>query len=422
MGKKYIDDEIRHQSKKLGLNEVQLKKFIKEFFAIDYSQILKPFNSDDEFVYDDEAALPSELWEGLIEDLNVSYSENKKEWDEKFYEIKLQIICNKIFTKKDLIELQKVEEDLKINIKRYYSSFQNAVSPKNFMERFFNLPNDLLVNFVRFILNESVKLNSLIKISSEDVKKRVEELKKERFKIAKKIQFISNKNITVFEIKKVKDLYNNGIFHEDNFINRGVNEYLYKLLHHPIASEEISTRFNETFISDFINNIETSNAYLSHIQSVNEGETNEFFTPNGLQIGRKFDIEIEAVERKEFDNYVIDKDSIFKEPNDKIKTNFMWAEEPSAKGDSSSGGKTPIPVRGGDGGFSMGGSGGFSMGGGGGSFDFDAGSETVDVDEDGFEGTPMPTGDDGLPTDFGTIETNASEDSNEDDDKEKSEA
>lgn len=413
---KAVLSEIKKQSKEFSVDENKLKVFLNELFTFNSDSILRDMGNQEETL-DEKDALPDEFWEEIINNINESYSELEKGWEEDFLTIKFQILCNKFFTKKDLVKIDNIENRLRIDIKKYFSSLQNSTSKENFKERFFNLPTDILVDFVRYILNSSKELNKKLSIAKEEAQERIKELKKLRWKTIKKIQFISNKNISVLDLKSIKELFDNGVFYEDNLLNRGVNEFLYKLLNHPIASDNVAEFFNLTFVNDFTSNIEKSNSYLNHIESIREEETTEFFSLDGMQIGRRFDNEIETVEKKDFSDVVIDKDSIFKEPKGRLNaTSFNWGDTNGAPDTA-----TDDSGEGGGSGFGGGGGGGgFSGGGGGGTFSGPTGGdETVSLDEPVSDGeTPMPTGKDGLPVDFGSEESNeVSDDTDNNDEK-----
>lgn len=414
--KQILQEEIEAQSKLFDLSPKQLKGFVNELFTFNSSKLLKSLGDQDE-ILDEKDSLPEEFWEEIINNINDSYAEDPNEWEKELKEIKSQILCYKYFTKQELENLDEVEKKLKVQIKKYFSSLQNYTSMENFRDRFFNLPSQLLFNFVRYLLNKSIILNKKISISKIDLKDRVVELKKQRDKVIDKISFISNKNITVLDLKNVKRLVDNGVFYEDNLLNRGVNEYLYKLIKHSKAASNIVETFNSTFIEDLKSAVESSNSYLSHISSIKNEETSEYFSPDGIQLGRKFDNEIDAVKNKDVNDAVIDKDSIFKEPKGRIKDDFAWdSNSVGGKGESGEDAEGDMGA-----GSDLGG--GFSGGGGGmGSMDIAPGSEEVDVDmpADGAEGE-MPTGEDGLPTDFGTPDSNTPSDEGESDTENKDE-
>lgn len=411
-----LQEEIDAQCKKFDLNPKELKGFMNELFTFNSSKLLRSLGNQDE-ILDDKDSLPEEFWEEIINNINDSYSEGADEWEKELKEIKFQILCYKYFTKQDLEDLDSIEKKLKVQIKKYFSSLQNYTSLENFRERFFNLPSDLLFNFVRYILNKSTVLNKKISISKIELKDRVDELKEQRSKVIDKISFISNRNVSVLDLKNVKRLIDNGVFYEDNLLNRGVNEYMYKLAQHKEASHNIVETFNSTFLNDLKLAIETSQSYLNHISSIKNEETAEYFTVSGIQVGRKFDNEIDAVKNKDVEDAVIDKDSIFKEPKGRIKSSdFAW--DSNAVGGTGESGDDAEGDMGA--GSDLGGGGGGFSGGGGGSMDIAPGSEEVDVDMGGEEGEEgMPTGDDGLPTDFGTPDSNTPSDEGESDTDDK---
>jgi uncharacterized membrane protein YgcG len=422
--KKIIEEEVIKQCEKFDLNENELKSFMNELFTFNSSKLLKSLGNQEE-ILDEKDALPEEFWEELINVINESYGEYPEEWEEEFKEIKLQILCWKYFTKQEMASLDDLEKDLKVSIKKYFSSLQNYTDNENFKDRFFNLPSQLLSNFTRYILNKSVALNKKISISKGDVKERITALKAERKKAIDKISFVSNGNVSIFDLKQIKRMIDNGVFYEDNLLNRGVCEYLYKMINHKDAEANIVETFNSTFLNDIRLSIETSNSYLSHISSVKNEETQEYFSETGLQVGRRFDDEIAALKSNDPD-VIIDKDSIFKEPKGRINSTFDWSE--SDPGSEATGEEADGDMGAGS---DLGGGGGFS-GGGGASFDGPTGGEeTVDLDVPGGEGGDttstddstteegMPPGEDGLPTDFGTPESNE-ETTSEDDKKDNS--
>ncbi|MEO6305582.1 MAG: hypothetical protein ABIP51_20630 [Bacteroidia bacterium] len=406
--KKIIEEEVEKQSKKFSVDSDDLKFFMTELFSFNSSKLLTSLGNQDE-ILDSKDLLPEEFWQSLIDIINESYSDLSEEWETSFKEIKLQILCNKYFTKKELVSLNELEKSLRLDIKKYFSSLQNYTDTENFKERFFNLPNHILINFTRYILNKSAALNKKISLKKQDVKEEILKLKTERKKFIDKISFLSNKNVSSLDLTEAKKLIDNGLFYEDNLLNRGVCEYLYKLVNHSTASEKIIETFNSTFLNDLKQSLEESNSYLSHISSIKNEETAEYFSTTGIQIGRRFDNEIDAIKNPDKDS-IIDEDSIFKEPKGRIKSTFNWDGNEPSDGESETGADADGDMGGGS---DLGGGGGFSGGGGTDSFSGPTGGEeTVDLDmpdgttaPEGEEG--MPPGKDGLPVDFGTPESNA---------------
>lgn len=398
-----IKEEIDRQSSKHQIKPHELKDVLNELFSFNQSKLLKGLGDQNE-ILDDKDVLPQEFWDELMEVINESYHEDESTWDKELTKRKMQILAYKYFTKQDLEPLDKIEKDLRLEVKKYYSALQNYVSLENFMDRFFNLPSQLLFKFVRYLLNNSKALNQKLKISKSQFKEEIEKLKLERKKIIDKVSFISNKNVTSLNLETIKDLFDAGVFYEDNFLNRGVNEYLYKMLQHKVSSKNIAETYNETLLNDLLSSIEKSKSYLSHIEAIKNEEDTEYFSPYGVQVGRRFDNEIEAIDNDDTeDDGIIDKDSIFKEPNARIKTvSYSW-DEGGAEGEGD----------GGDGDLSGSGGGGGGGSFGGGSYGGPSGGdETIDVDMgnegggDAGSGDDMPTDEDGFPEDFGTPESN----------------
>lgn len=392
--KRIIYEEIKSQSENFNLKETDVSKVLKELFTFSTSKLLKDLGNQDE-ILDEKDSLPNELWLLIIDNINNSYAEFPDEWEKELLERKKQIFSYKYFSKQELEDLDKVESKIKVEIKKYFSSLQNFISLEDFKDRFFNLPNNLLINFTRYLLNKSNLLNKKLKVNKEDIKERIKSLKEDRMKFIKKISFISNGNISSVDLTELKKLVDNGLFFEDNLLNRGVNEYIYKLINHKVASEKIVDSFNSTFLNDLRDQVEKSKSYLSHIKSIKNQESAEFFEVTGVQLGRRFDNEIEIVNKKEYDDSIIEDDSIFKEPHGRINvTGINWDDDMSTSADGESSD------------MSSGSSGGgFSGGSGGGGSSFSGptgGDEVVDIEADG---EPLPTGEDGFPKDFGTEET-----------------
>ena len=187
------------------------------------------------------------------------------------------------------------------------------------------------------------------------------------------------------------------MFYENNYLNKAVCEFLYKLLSASSLEEKLNEYYTSFFINDFLKLIEKTNSYISHNTELRDGSGSEFFTDKGLQIGRRFDIQIETVKKKDLTNFITDEKSIFKEPYAMINTSFKQEEMPEGNSEN---------VDGEDGSGSSGG-GGFSGGGGG----FSGGGDiTAEPLTGGGEATPdvgdeLPQTEEGLPVDFGTTET-----------------
>ena len=391
-----IVKEILEESKRMNVNPNETTRILKELFIFDQSNILKKLGSQEELL-DEKDELPLEFWEEIIELINQSYNENPKLWIKNLKQVKEKILLFKYFTKQDMIDLESLEKNLRIDIKKYFSALQTYKTMDDFCEKFFNISGDVLFNFTRFILNKSEELNRHTLFSKDDLFERVDELKKERKKIIDKISFISNKNPTFLELKKIKELFEVGLFYENNYLNKAVCEFLYKLLSASSLEEKLNEYYTSFFINDFLKLIEKTNSYISHNTELRDGSGSEFFTDKGLQIGRRFDIQIETVKKKDLTNFITDEKSIFKEPYAMINTSFKQEEMPEGNSEN---------VDGEDGSGSSGG-GGFSGGGGG----FSGGGDiTAEPLTGGGEATPdvgdeLPQTEEGLPVDFGTTET-----------------
>lgn len=431
-----LEEEIKNQVNSLNVRNVErVKKVIHELFNFSTENLLTNMGSQDA-ILDEKDSIGEENWDWLISMINQSYNESPEDWKKDLKKQKLIILCYKYFTKQNLIDLDEVEKSLKFEIKKYFTALQNYSDMGDFREKFFNLPSEMSMNFTRYILNNSKKLNKEIGIDKEEVKKKIKDLAEDRKKMIENLSLISQKYQSVLNLEKLKELFNNGLFFEDNLLNRGVNEYVSKLLNNKETSIKIKNIFNSVIVSDLLKQAESSSAYIKHIDSIKTEQSREYFTSQGFQIGKRFDNEIEISKNaKSQKGLVIDKDSRFKEPTSVIKSvSFPWEEDNTnlpvdASTTSSSSGSSSSPSSGSD--F---GGGGFSGG-----SEFTGGeqggigvddSELADGSEDTGEngGTETTTGTegetpidgDGFPVDFGTPEDNGTSDNdNDNDDAEK---
>ncbi len=398
--------------------DVKKPNILKELFTLNTTNFVKNMSGQD---IDDDTELDTELWDWFLDILQEAINENSNEWIEFFKAQKIKILCYKYFTKKDLIKAEKIGPHLRKDIKKYFSSLQNYSDLNSFRERVENLPSDLLTNLVRFIFHKFPDLKNKIKVKKEEFKEKVTELTTERLKAAEKISTISKKYQTVLNLEKIKNLYNHGVFFEDNIINRGVNEYLVKLINYDIALKAMKEVYTGALLNDLKYQAENSSSYVKHIESISKEETQPFFSEKGYQIGNRFQSAIQEVKEKDYTDSVINKDSVFEEPTGKVnqtswETNDLAAgdTENDTEGGSSSGGA----------GSSSGGS--FGGGGGAGGFAFDepdpaSAPGAEGPEENGVEGnieggavensdepeTELPTDEEtGLPVDFGSQETN----------------
>ena len=404
------------------------REIIHELFTMSKTNLLKDMGAQD---IDDEGLneeMDSELWEWFLDTCSQSIHENSNAWIDLLHKEKLKTLCYKYFTKEDLLKVDKLESDIRVKIRKYFTALQNFKDLNQFQEKISNLPSELLTNFTRYILLLSPELKEELKVTKDEFKKRVKTLKDERMKMIEKISLISKKYQSVLDITKLKELYDNGCFFEDNLLNRGVNEYVVKLLNYDAAAKKIKDDFSNTFVLDLKSQSENSVSYTEHVQSIKQETGKEFFTENGYQIGNRYENEIEIVKSKETEGEIIDNDSIYKEPTGKIKDVALpWETNTDEQNDESEtdedGNPIGVGTGSGSGGMDFGGGGGGSLGGG--DFDFEEPTEDgVSPDEVGATGdmgggnvgggtmsdmdteTELPKDDEGFPVDFGSQETN----------------
>ena len=404
-----LNEEIENEMKRLKLDKPEkVVKVLKELFSFSTDSFLKNIGSQ-EALLDEDEEVSQENWDWLMQTINESFKDNPKEWGMELKKQKLKILCYKYFTQKEMLKLEALEKDLKVNIKKYFTALQNFSDLANFREKFFNLPFDILNNFVRIILNKTESVNKITSVSKKELKKEIQQAVDDREKMVNKISLLSKKYQDTLDMTLLKKLYDYGVFFEDNFVNRGVNEYMVKMLNHKGAAEQLRDKFNTAVVNDLKFHAENSVAYLNHIDSIRNEEAEEYFTQNGFQLGTRFDNEIEiAANKTKQDNYIIDKESRLKEPSEKVETVPLPGETaPGMDGmDGGDEGQEGGGVLGPDGspmpqdgaGVGLPGGGGLMAGG----MPDIGGGEGGEEDGEG----EMPTDEDGFPVDFGTPETN----------------
>lgn len=394
---------------------------LNELFTLNPDVFIKKMSGQD---IDSDGEIDTELWDWFLDTINESIVETPDAWRELLHDQKLKILCYKYFTKRELLKNEKIEPNLKKDIKKYFSSLQNYSDLKSFQEKVKHLPSDILTNLIRFLFLKLPELKDKIKVTKEEFKERIVELKSERMKMADKLSMISKKYQTVLDISKLKELYNNGVFFEDSLINRAINEYIVKLLNYEESLKAAKELYPSALLNDLKYQAENSIAYTKHIEEVTKEETEQFFTDKGYQIGNRFQSAIQDVKKKEYEDQVINKDSIFKEPVGSI-VKEPWTNNDLGADD------TETDTAGGDSSFSGGGGGGFSGGGGGGismagadGLDEPSPENAVGADAPDTSGeaipiedlendtsapdseTELPKDEEGFPVDFGSQETN----------------
>jgi hypothetical protein len=418
---KLLTEEVNRNVDRLNIkNPNQVTAVLKELFYLNTEKLIGNISS---VSMDSKSGLAQESWDWFVDTLSQSIREDQESWMKDIKEIKAKILTFKYFSRKDMIGVDAIEGYLRKELKTYWSAIQNYQDLADFRSKIMQLPSDILYALVRYMFSISEELKQAIRVTNADLRDRINIMLQLRMKIAERIGQISNGYQNVLDIKEIKELFDSGIIFEDNYINRGICEYIIKLLNHEEAFKRLKETFSPSMLQDLRKQVETSTAYMEHLTSIKNETGREFFSTKGEQIGKRFDNEIETVKNKDYEGLVIDKDSRLKEPKEKLTTvDLPWeagggAPAGGAEGmDGAAGGPAGggAPYDGGSGGFAGGGGGGFDMGG-----DFappgsegeipgvegeeGAEGEAVGTEEDG---TPMPSDETGLPADFGTVEDN----------------
>lgn len=425
--KKILNEEVDKYVDELNINSpVEVKKVLTELFSMTPGKLMNSIGSVE---VDNNKGLDDSNWDYFLDTIRQACHENSQIWDVAMANVKLRMLCYKYFSREDFMPLAELPQTIRVEIKTYFTALQNYVDFNDFTGKFFDLPTDLLYKIIRLMFATSDDFSKKAKVNNEMLKDYIGEMKKMRMRIADQISRVSNSYKTSIDLMEIKELYDSGILLEDNYINRGINEFVVKMLKHNDSSKKLEDKYNLTMLKYMFRTAESSAAYVNHINDVKSESGYEFFSSNGEQIGKRFDNEIELVKDKRFEGYVIDRESRLKEPNAKVNSVVAPWEGGSAPG------QMPGDMGAEAGGVDSFGGGGTSAGGGGmdfagGGFDepmvddgFAAPGEEGElpggVDENGFkipdekteggeeeDGTPMPVDDQGIPQDFGDIEDN----------------
>lgn len=430
---KILAEEVNSNVDRLKIKDPgQVVTVLKELFFLNTNKLINSIGSVES---DTKNGIADESWDWFVDTLSKSVVEKQEEWTKAIKEIKAKILTNKYFSRKEMIGVDSLEAYLRKEIKPYWSALQNYTDLEDFKNKIFNLPSDLLYALVRYLFSISDELKDKVKVSNADLRDRINTVMQLRMRVAERISQVSNGYQSVLDMKEVKELFDNGILFEDNFINRGICEFVMKLMNHDDAAKRLKDTFAPSMLKDLKKQIEMASSYMEHITSIKNETGREFFSTKGEQIGKRFDNEVDTVKNKKYDDVVIDKDSRLKEPKEKLSTvDLPWESGGGtpAGGEQSMDGAAGGPPGGGA--PSDGGSGGFGGGGGG---DFDMGGDFAppgtegeipgEEGEEGTEGaapeadgTPMPDDETGLPADFGTVEDNTGEEAPAEEPAEKS--
>lgn len=420
--KKIINEEIERQAKNMKLDSPkEVTSMLKELFAFSTNKVMNQMGSVEA---DENNQLADENWDFFLETIMESIEEEPNEWYKMIAMTKMKILTYKYFTRQDLIEVESLDSYLRINIKPYFTALQNYQDYKDFRVKFFMLPRDILFSAVRFLFFLEPELDKRIIVTKQELTDNINRIQELRLEVADMIGKASNGYQNVFNMGEVLELYDNGILIEDNFLNRGINEFINKMLSHSTAVGKLRDLFAGASLKSIKKTAETSGAYMAHLESVKTGTGVEYFSPTGDQIGRRFDNELLLVHSGEFDGYVIDKKSRLREPNEKIKP----ALPVDVMNDVGASDVNDIETDDSDSDFSAS-SGGSDLSSNselgnadfGGDFAEEGTEGQVPGDTNGVEadGTPMPSDDEGFPADFGTVEDNTPPEDNSNASKEE---
>lgn len=408
-----LKEEINNHLKSLdNKNSKKFKKVMNELFLLKADKLADNIGSVEK---DGNNEIASENWEWLLDQLATSIAHDEESWNEYFGKIKLAILTNKYFTKRDPVKQENLESYLKINIKPYFTALQNYVDISDFKNKVYKLPSDIAFCLVRYCFYVNEDLSVKIKVSKEDLRKNILKLKDLRLKVAENISSISKGYKNILDFDEIISLYDNGLFLEDNFINRGITEFLAKLISNENAKGKLLDITSNAVLKNIHKNIQTFPAYMNHTNDIKVEVDTNYFSSKGEQIGKKFENYLDLTIDGDFDGYVVDGESVFKEPQRLLKPVQSSMMQLDASGN-------PMEFDSGAGGMDLGGGSAGGMVAGGLDGDLPGGDfaepgtegEIPGIDDDG---TPVPSDEDGLPQEFGTVEDNNETADDPDDEK-----
>lgn len=418
-----MEQEVDKMVNRLNLSTTSdVKNVLNELFSMTTHKLMDNIGSVEA---NEHNQIAKENWDQFVQTITSSIHDEKDLWLENISDIKLKILTFKYFTKKDLMKVENIESSLRMDIKPYFTALQNYVTLTDFRHKVLTLPAEMLFNIVRYLFHISPDLNKSIVVKNPDLRDNVTRLITLRMKTIRKINDISKGYQNLLDFRELKELFDCGVMFEDNYLNRAVCEFVVKMTNHSEAAAKLQDLFPGAILKDLKNQAENTSAYIQHTNAIKTESGVEFFTTMGEQVGTRLENQIELVREAKYDGYVVDNESRFKEPNDRVK---------SVSADNIPGATPMVPTDGEGGVEPTGAAGGAGAGGGDaldGSIDGDLGLGNADfaapgeegqvpgealdgevgIDDTGEvgaepDGTPVEVGDDGLPAAFGTEEDN----------------
>lgn len=415
-----MEQEVNRMVNRLNLsNHNDVKNVLTELFSMTTNKLMDSIGSVEA---NEHNQIAKENWDLFIQHLTSSIQEEQELWFKNISEVKLKILTHKYFTKQDMMKVENIDGYLRMEIKPYFTALQNFIDYTDFRHKVLTLPTDLLYNLIRYMFYVSPALGKAAVVKNADLKDNINRLLGVRMSVVEKINKISKGYQNLFDFRELKELFDCGVVFEDNYLNRAICEFVVKMTNHGPAAEKLRDLYPGAILKDLKNQAENTSSYIQHVTAIKSETGVEFFTKNGEQIGTRLENEIELVKGAQYDGYVVDNNSRLKEPHDKVKPvaaeNIPSSAAPSDGGDAESGGGP------GGGGFGGGPSGGGALGMDLGNADFGGefapegaegevpgAEDEAGVDDTGAvgaeeDGEPMPVGEDGVPTEFGTEEDN----------------
>lgn len=225
--------------------------------------------------------IPIESW-NWFRDILKNLAKGNSRFQFKCREINNKLYAVKYYTKLPFSISNKVEEELKFELKKYFKDilYEDA---DNFIEKFFSLPFEFVSLVVRYLSNILVPENkNQLKTSLKEANIFLKEIIKKKNDFIININKISLGQAENFSFKDLSLLLDVKAFYDYNALNNAVLEFVLKLLNSN-AKQKLKDLYG-TFKIDYLKaQILTHPSYLKFLKNIKDGVERPYFDSKGFQ-------------------------------------------------------------------------------------------------------------------------------------------
>ena len=275
--KHIIDEEIDGFVKGLSLHD--LKVLTESEVLTEDEQVLKSLVKTMS-TYDENNQITRENWEWFKDSL-VKCSDHKL-FQHKCKQVNSKLYSVKFFTKINFLIAESVEDEIKLELKRYFLSLTTD-DIEEFIELLFRLPFEFIGLVVRYVANilcpdKKALLTPSTKEADVEVKKNLEK----KNLIIQNINKVSKGEANTISIVDVKELLDVKAFYVYNPLNVGTLEFLVRMLG-STTKAKIKDMIGGKDMRHILEQILTLPSYTQHLRKIKLGEEQPFFNEDGSQ-------------------------------------------------------------------------------------------------------------------------------------------